>query len=180
MPDKPWLLLDVDGPLRPWPKDPRTYPKLIAAGYVWDSVRHDGTTYPLLLNPAHGPALLALTDVFELAWATSWNELANEFVGPRLGLPRLPVAFVHASLRTPNPRLSFKTDQLAAWTAGRAFAWVDDEVNQYDRRRLAGDARVGPCLVRRIEEHRGLHPDDFAALRAWAEELDTGADPSRR
>jgi hypothetical protein len=43
------------------------------------------------LNADHGPRLLALSEVYELVWATTWGVEANTFVSPVLGLPELPV-----------------------------------------------------------------------------------------
>lgn len=43
------------------------------------------------LNPSHGAMLLSLTDVFELHWATAWEDDANRIVAPLIGLPVLPV-----------------------------------------------------------------------------------------
>jgi hypothetical protein len=82
------------------------------------------------LNPGHGPALAALP--FDLVWASTWEQEANDFVAPLLGLPSLP--FVAWS--DPRPELAdgvfWKTPQIVAWAKGRAFAWVDDQVTDAD------------------------------------------------
>ena len=43
------------------------------------------------LNPAHVAMLLSLADVFELNWATAWEDAANRMVAPLIGLTELTV-----------------------------------------------------------------------------------------
>lgn len=81
---KSLLLIDVDGPLNPWAASGRTNQK---NGYT--RYRIDG--YTVYLKRAHGQQLLALTDVFDLVWCTTWEHQANIEIGPRIGLPELPV-----------------------------------------------------------------------------------------
>ncbi len=87
---RPALLIDVDGPLNPY----RARLTLRPDGYETHRYSMPQQRKPLRvwLNPSHGPALLALADRFELWWATSWEQQANEWVAPRVGLPTdLPV-----------------------------------------------------------------------------------------
>ena len=76
---RPYVFLDVDGPLIPFRARPRT------------DRAADPRGNPLLgrLDPQDGQRLLALG--CPLVWATSWMDEANEVVAPRLGLPELPV-----------------------------------------------------------------------------------------
>ncbi|MCX4664448.1 hypothetical protein [Streptomyces uncialis] len=127
------------------------------------------------LNPEHGPALAALP--FDLVWATTWEEEANDFIAPVLGLPPLP--FVPWSSPRPEPAdgVFWKTPEIAAWADGRAFAWVDDEITDADRTWVAAHHH-GPALLRRIDPRSGLTADDFAALSDWATDLDLPGPPS--
>ena len=77
----PLLLIDVDGVLNPFAA------KRCPAGYVEEQI----AGFPVRLRAADGPALLAYADRFELAWATTWEDQANTEIGPRIGLPPLPV-----------------------------------------------------------------------------------------
>ncbi|WP_225947501.1 HAD domain-containing protein [Plantactinospora soyae] len=158
------LFLDVDGPLIPFgapQPDPAdqgpTHPP--PAG-----------TNPLLarLNPRHGIQLLALP--CDLVWATTWMADANEVIGPRLGLPELPV------VDWPGPDddgpLHWKTRGLLDWAAGRPFVWVDDEITDADRSWVSSH-HPGPALLRRVDPRRGLTDVDFAIIGNWL------ADPPR-
>ncbi|WP_202817673.1 hypothetical protein [Kribbella sp. ALI-6-A] len=52
---------------------------------------------------------------------------------------------------------------------GRRFAWVDDEVNRFDRAYLKS-LGLAAHFVRRVDASRGLTAEDFGVLRAWLEE----------
>lgn len=169
MTTKPMLLLDVDGPLNPWPMHPT---KAAEAGYTKHRITTSQGPFPVYLNPAHGDALNALTDVVDLVWATSWEHEANTLIAPLLGLPTsLPVITWPDGAMEVYSRGSWKTKHVATWTAGRAFAWFDDEVNRYDRNYLAATNGIGPHLLVRVEEHHGLKPEHFDRVRGWATTL---------
>ncbi|MCX4967551.1 hypothetical protein OHA98_22875 [Streptomyces sp. NBC_00654] len=181
---RPILLVDVDGPLNPYAAKPHRRPE----GYEthrlltprWKAAERrrlterglpDMPPKPLRvwLNPHHGPALAALP--FDLVWATTWEEEANDFIAPALGLPELP--FIAWSSTQPMPRggVFWKTPEIVARTTGRAFAWIDDEITEADRAWVR-EHHDGPALLRRIDPRRGLADDDFVALTDWATGLD--------
>lgn len=89
----PVVYLDVDGVVNlGWFTSPARFAGLRAAGWHAGRVTGDPTGrqegFRVVLNPAWGPALLALADLgAELTWASGWNEGANLHVGPLLGLP---------------------------------------------------------------------------------------------
>ena len=127
---KPVLLLDVDGVL-----DPEFTPRAWAKRSGRDGWRRYGTSGPDLLdddgrplrlvqylNSGHGALLLAAAEQAgaELAWASTWNELANIYVGPKIGLPELPVYFSGGNPKKPAVVLA------AVAAQGRRFAWLDD------------------------------------------------------
>src|SRR5690349_9172578 len=85
MPDRPYLLLDVDGPLNPYRA------KMIPPGYALHDIHEGEKTWTLLLSQQHGVELNALATSYELVWATTWEHGANRLIAPRLGLPDLPV-----------------------------------------------------------------------------------------
>lgn len=158
---RPLLFLDVDGPLIPFGLPPGELP-----GVAGDDDPHPGLAR---LNPEHGRRLSALS--CELVWATAWEHDANELVGPRLGLPQLPVvawpswpAAVEA--RDERRGLHWKTRALVRWAAGRPFAWVDDEVTAADRAWVRAHHR-GAALLHHVDARKGLGEDDFEALGTW-------------
>jgi hypothetical protein len=163
---QPLLFLDVDGPLIPFggpSPSHRVEPEELIAG---------GNPLLTRIDPAVGRRLAALR--YEMVWATTWEEDANEIVAPRLGLPSLPM------VRWPEPSPEeerdiragrhWKTRPLVAWAAGRPFAWIDDEITRADRAWVAAH-HDGPALLHQVDPHVGLGSKDFAVLTGWAESL---------
>jgi hypothetical protein len=153
---RPIIFLDVDGPLIPFGGSGRRYPPADPSAGA----------HPLLprLDPADGPRLLALTG--ELVWATTWQAEANEVIGPRLGLPGLPVVTWPDDGPEPSRGVHWKTAGLLRWAAGRPFAWIDDEISDADRRWVAA-RQPGNTLLHRVDPRTGLADADFATLGRW-------------
>jgi hypothetical protein len=137
------------------------------------------------ISTLHATEFARLCEVFEVVWATTWLEEANTFLSPLLGLPEdLPwVPFTAEELANKNrPQVgrrngSWKTPIIARWLdehhPGRAWAWVDDEVNQRDRtwfrdHHYGLTANPPAHLLLRVDDHRGLRSDDFIGLREFA------------
>lgn len=188
---RPLLFLDVDGPLNPFAAKPTRRPD----GYQthrmapqrWteaerERLQAEGRPFkrakPLRvwLNPAHGPALLDLP--VELVWATTWEQEANEWIGPVLGLPALPVVnWPEESWPKQEPDgLFWKTRTVADYAAGRPFAWVDDQITMADWRWCA-TRHPASTLLQHVHPARGLTTGDFATLDRWAH-LNQQADPA--
>jgi hypothetical protein len=157
------LLLDVDGPLIPFGGP-------VARHHVTPGEGSNAAANPLLarIDPAVGPRLAALG--YELVWATTWENDANECVAPRLGLPPLPVLSwpepSEAEERDARAGRHWKTRPIVDRAAGRAFAWADDEITGADRRWVAAHHQ-GPALLLRVDPRVGLCSDDFAVLTEW-------------
>lgn len=98
-------------------------------------IRHElkGRTHRMTVNPAHGPQLTTLAAEFgaELAWCTSWEDVANEVIGPAVGLPRLPVVPyppMPRALRADGMPLGiWKAQHAVAYAGDRPFVWFEDE-----------------------------------------------------
>ncbi|GAA2258023.1 hypothetical protein GCM10010232_55270 [Streptomyces amakusaensis] len=120
---KPLLFLDVDGVLNPADPHPRA-----------DFDAHTLLGFRVLLSPRHGDWLHELAQVYELCWATTWEEDANTHIAPALGLPPLPVVrFAGYRPQPGDPRVPLmelfsgaKWAPLLRHADGRPFAWLDD------------------------------------------------------
>ncbi|QLJ01038.1 hypothetical protein HZZ00_08470 [Streptomyces sp. NEAU-sy36] len=160
---RPLLFLDVDGPLNPYAARPERRPE----GYTTIRVPLDSRS-PLRvwLNPAHGPALLALG--YELCWATTWMAEANRWIAPVLGLPELPYVDFGTGLFAHRPDgVHWKTEAIVAYAGGRPFAWVDDEQSPADTAFVTGH-HPGPALLHHVDPRIGLREGDFGALAKFA------------
>lgn len=168
---RPLLLIDVDGPLNPYAAEPEERPD----GFALHVMRPLGWEEPLQplrvwLRPEHGPQLLSLP--YELVWCTTWEADANEWIGPRVGLPELEyISFEGVDSRDVDESLYFKTPTVVDWARGRAFAWIDDQVTDADREYVA-DHHPAPALLITVSPSTGLLPEHVRQLAEWAAGLE--------
>lgn len=159
--ERPLVLLDVDGVLNPLRRSP---------GYQRYRATPNGITFRLLLNPRHGPLLtgLAASTGAELVWASYWTDSANEWIGPRVGLPPLPA--IPIPPRDPSYGYgAWKARHVAEWIGERPFVWLEDEPDVPDA--LAGGPRLGPHLVVPVDPEEGLTDGHVEHARDWLEQL---------
>jgi hypothetical protein len=157
---RPLLLVDVDGVISLFGFDPKRPPD--GNFQIVDGIAH-------FLSASAGRHLQELSQWFEPAWCTGWEEKANDYLPHALDLPG------------PWPFLSF--DALATWGechwklaaieryAGdaRPLAWIDD--NHDERTRSWAQARPAPTLLIETDPATGLSEAHVAELRGWAQEL---------
>jgi hypothetical protein len=159
MADRPLILVDVDGVLNVITSSAERRRLCYHEGWRQRKVDVGGLAFRLTVNPAHGPELrrLAAETGAELAWGTTWEDDANRFVGPLVGLPELPVC--------PVAGFPHKAHGVIAWTAGRPFVWFDDEP---DAAEVTAELAVGqPHLVVLVDETEGLTEQQLAGAREW-------------
>lgn len=181
---RPVLLIDVDGPLNPYAAKPHRRPegyethrlmtprwqesereRLVTSGQPNKRVR----ALRVWLNPAHGEALAGLG--FDLVWATTWEEEANEFIAPLVGLPPLSFITWPVPRLQPGGGLFWKTPAVVSWMQpGRPFAWIDDEFGSADEAFVA-EHHEAPSLLHWVDPVYGLTDADFDVLRRWAESV---------
>ncbi len=164
MTSRPLLLIDVDGPLNPYATSNRQHRR----DKIYREYKLNG--FHVWLNRAHGEQLIALADRFELTWCTTWEHDANTLIGPRIGLPQLPVLEFDKRRVIWRGGKYFKTHEIVAFAAGRSFAWIDDEITDVDREYVTAH-HGGPALLHHVDPRLGLLPDDFDALAKWAAPL---------
>jgi hypothetical protein len=167
VPVKPLLLIDVDGPLNPYAAPPHRRPEGYGTHRMRPTGWTDGRPLRVWLNPWHGEELLALADRYDLVWATTWKGEANDWIGPHLGLPELP--FIDwPEMHGASPRgTCWKTQYILRYSAGRPFAWIDDDITPLDHE-WVGRQHLADALLLRIDERIGLTRPDFDRLAAWA------------
>ena len=176
---RPWLLLDIDGVLNAQADAHSEYHEIsIPSTQLPRSpfVNRPRGTQPLdiliRLNPDHRTWLAELSVHFDLVWASTWEDMANTYISPLVGLPALP--FVDLS-DEPVFYREVNRGQPAGWKwraierfiGLRPVAYVD----------AGGAALVGgrdlrnpiPTIVLCPEDGLGRH--DVDALLAFAREV---------
>jgi len=174
---KPLLLLDVDGPFNPFDNKPHRRPEGFQTFRFSVAGMHPHRTLRVWLRPEHGPQLCRLAERTgcELVWATSWQHEANEFIGPQLGLPTLPViTFPEFNPVQGWPRGAWKWNAVADYAGDRPIAWLDDQLDdrEFASAQAAFLARRGtaPTLLHRVSARTGITDADLAAVEAFAHE----------
>ena len=111
---RPALLLDVDGVLNPYgtAKCPDGFTE-------YDLFPGEE---PVRLCPAHGKWISELQHVFDVAWATAWNDDANRLLAPLLGIAALPVV----TMPPPPFQPRDKVPPIARFAGQRPVVWIDD------------------------------------------------------
>jgi hypothetical protein len=126
---------------------------------------------PHYISAEAGEHLLALAELFELVWATGWEERANEYLPHLLGLPR-PLPFLSFE-RSPRPaHAHWKLDAIERHAGHRPLAWVDDAFNEACHA-WAGARGPDTLLVQTLPD-RGLTATEADLLRGWAQQLPDG------
>jgi hypothetical protein len=153
---RPLLLIDVDGVISLFGFDPKQPP---AGSFVLvDGIPH-------LISATAGAHLRLLSSAFELAWCTGWEEKADEYLPPLLGLSSpLP----HLTLGAPGAGQDhWKLAAIDAYAGPeRPLAWIDDG---HDGACEAwGAQRPGPTLLVSTDPATGLTEAQAAELLAWA------------
>ena len=157
---RPLLLIDVDGVLSLFGFEPPA-----PAGVSWTTV--DG--FPHALSRPAGARLARLSETFDCAWCTGWEERAEEQLPRLLGLPG---GWPHMTFAAP-PGASPRHWKLAAIEAAsgpdRPVAWIDDA---FDATCEAWAAeRPGPALLVRTDPATGLLDVHVTRLESWARGL---------
>jgi HAD domain in Swiss Army Knife RNA repair proteins len=154
--DRPLLLVDIDG--------------VISLFAFEASARPDGSFHaidgiPHFLSSAAAEHLLALAPIFELVWASGWEEKANEYLPHLLGVPALPhLSFKHSPGRA---NAHWKLDAIDDYAGSRPLAWIDDAFNEACHE--WAQARPAPTLLVKTEPATGLTEVERVELVAFSD-----------
>jgi hypothetical protein len=183
--ERPLLLVDIDGVISLFARATPT--AALPASATPASPAHATAEAPMegalhsidgilhYLSAVAARHLLALGRVFDLVWASGWEEKADEHLPHLLGVPAgLPfLRFARADSRGSAGGLSvaahWKLDAIDAYSRDRALAWIDDAFNAACHE-WAG-ARSAPTLLVTTAPERGLTDVEARRLEAWAAEL---------
>ena len=139
-----------------------------------DGSFHSIEGIPHFLSSTAAAHLLALSPIFELVWASGWEEKANEHLPRLLGLPA-PLPFLRFSPGVGGTRSThahWKLEAIEAYAGRRPLAWIDDAFNSACH--AWAEARPAPTLLVRTVPEDGLTSREAELLVAWAEELQAG------
>jgi len=167
-PEKPLLLVDVDGVISLFGFAPHARPAGRFA--MVDGIAH-------FLSASAGEHLRRLADAFEPVWCTGWEEKANEYLPHLLGLdgPWPHLSFARAAGPGHATLGHWKLDAIDAYAGARPLAWLDDAHGEPCERWAAGRAAAGaPTLLVTTEPAVGMTGEHVERLTAWAQAPEIG------
>ncbi|MDX3848826.1 HAD domain-containing protein [Streptomyces europaeiscabiei] len=172
----PYLLLDVDGVLIPFPAADGSTPAAHTRHDVVPTDRSADNPVTVWLNPEHGRLLLDVirTGQFAPVWCTSWRQDATTLIGPLLGLPDLPhVDLPRPQITTSHPNgYLWKRDHVDDWLGDAPAVWIDDDFTDLDHAWAEERAACGTAtLLVQPDPHLGLQPDHLTEVTKWVARL---------
>ncbi len=160
------LLVDVDGVISLFGFDPSRPPE--GRFELVDGIAH-------FISATAGEHLCTLSDRFDLVWCTGWEEKANEYLTPALGLPgSLPHLVLERNVGPSHAHWKLEAiDRYAG--RRRPLAWIDDalgaECEAWASRRAAPTLLVGTLSA------VGITGEHVGELIGWADQLATPLRP---
>jgi hypothetical protein len=154
---RPILAVDVDGVISLFGFD-EPLGDVGGRFHLIDGIAH-------CISDVAGRELRRLADVYELVWATGWEERANDQLPLILGLPgQLPC--LHFDGRARFGSAHWKLEALEDYAGDRPLAWIADSLDKSCRRWAT--RRSAPTLLVPTESHIGLTEAHTDALLSWA------------
>ena len=159
MSERPILAVDVDGVISLFGFD-EPPDRSVARFQLIDGIVH-------CISLAAGKRLERLSELYDLVWATGWEDRANDSLAPLLGLPELPYLTFDGAASFGSAH--WKIGPLQKYAGTRALAWVDDSFDDSCLR--WANERDAPTLLVPTESPYGLEEAQVEALSSWALEL---------
>jgi hypothetical protein len=165
---RPLLMVDVDGVLSLFgPGAPGGDPARPRSGSF-----HSIEGIPHFLSASAAAHLLDLHALYQLVWASGWEERADEHLPHLLGVPgNLPFLRFERELAGAGKlgNAHWKLAAIDTYAGDRALAWIDDALDQecHDW----ASSRGAPTLLVQTEPEHGLTEREAQLLTRWAREL---------
>ena len=158
----PILAVDIDGVISLFGFDQRAEPGQVDPSSAPGEFHLiDGMLHCIALDT--GPRLNQLSNLYELVWASGWEDRANDHLPAILGVPELPYLTFDGRARFGTAH--WKLEALDEYAASRPLAWIDDSLDQscYEW----ADERPTPTLLVPTEPDVGLLDLHVEALEHW-------------
>jgi hypothetical protein len=160
---RPILFLDVDGVISLFGFDLKggSGPEPPGPFHFIDGIPH-------CIGTGTGPLIGRLHEVFDIVWATGWEEKANEYLPHLLGIPDLELPVLSFDGRAVFGSAHWKIEVIDAYAGERPAAWIDDNLD--DECEAWATGRLAPTLLVRTIPSIGLTDEHVDLLLEWAKE----------
>jgi hypothetical protein len=124
----------------------------------------DGMLHCIALDT--GPRLMRLSKIYELIWASGWEDRANDHLPGILGLPEFPYLTFDGRARFGTAH--WKLEALEEYAGSGPLAWIDDSLDAscYEW----ADQRAAPTLLVPTESDVGLLDVHVDVIEGWAKD----------
>jgi hypothetical protein len=157
--DKPLLFLDVAGVIA----------LILRPGSVPAGQWHRFGLVQAYVAENAGAYIRELQSRYEIVWATRWEQGANRYFRPLLGLEH-DLHVLEFGLDASSGPSDWKVEAIERAGASRPIAWVDDGIVR--RHERWARSREMPTLLIKTDPNKGISEDDMNELREWADALE--------